>query len=132
MSLAQLLLFGCFFGCRNEENNFLYRDFWLSHAQNGGPLRIARGGRFYVAFSRDQLQNVYVQQKMRKQSQTVWDFLLKGACISVASSATKMPSDVMSAMVEIISEEAGFSRETAVLQLRRLEKVGRYHVEAWS
>jgi sulfite reductase alpha subunit-like flavoprotein len=43
-----------------------------------------------------------------------------------------MPSDVMSAMVEIISEEAGFSRETAVLQLRRLEKVGRYHVEAWS
>jgi sulfite reductase alpha subunit-like flavoprotein len=104
----------------------------LSHAQNGGPLRIARGGRFYVAFSRDQLQNVYVQQKMRKQSQTVWDFLFKGACVSVASSATKMPSDVMSAMVEIISEEAGFSRETAVLQLRRLEKVGRYHVEAWS
>ncbi|KAL9384100.1 hypothetical protein Peur_024423 [Populus x canadensis] len=100
--------------------------------QNGGPLRIARGGRFYVAFSRDQLQNVYVQRKMRKQSQTVWDFLLKGACISVASSATKMPSDVMSAMVEIISEEAGFSRETAVLQLRRLEKVCRYHVEAWS
>ncbi|KAL9346844.1 hypothetical protein Peur_061697 [Populus x canadensis] len=104
----------------------------LMEMKNGGPLCIARGGRFYVAFSRDQLQNVYVQHQLRKQSQTVWDLLLKGACISVASSATKMPSDVMSAMVEIISEEAGFSRETAVLQLRRLEKVGRYYVEAWS
>ena len=126
MCQALLLLFGCFFG---EENDFLYRDFWLSHAQNGGPLCIARGGRFYVAFSRDQLQNVYVQHQMRKQSQTVWDLLLKGASISVASSPTL---DVMSALVEIISEEAGVSRETAVLQLRRLEKDGRYHVEAWS
>jgi sulfite reductase alpha subunit-like flavoprotein len=43
-----------------------------------------------------------------------------------------MPSDVMSALEEIISKEAGVSRETAVLQLRRLEKDGRYHVEAWS
>ncbi|CAK7332257.1 unnamed protein product [Dovyalis caffra] len=121
-----------FFGCRNEANDFLYRDFWLSHAQNGGLLSIARGGGFYVAFSRDQPQKVYVQHKMREQSQTVWDLLLEGASIYVAGSSTKMPSDVMSALEEIISKEAGVPRETAVSQLRRLEKDGRYHVEAWS
>ncbi|KAJ6396120.1 hypothetical protein OIU77_021201 [Salix suchowensis] len=54
-----------FFGCRNEENDFLYKDFWLSHAQNAGPLSIARGGGFFVAFSRDQPQKVYVQHKMQ-------------------------------------------------------------------
>ncbi|KAJ6766400.1 NITRIC OXIDE SYNTHASE-RELATED [Salix purpurea] len=121
-----------FFGCRNEENDFLYKDFWLSHAQNAGPLSIARGGGFFVAFSRDQPQKVYVQHKMREQSERVWDLILEGASIYVAGSSTKMPSDVMSALEEIISKEAGVSRETAVLQLRRLEKDGRYHVEAWS
>lgn len=104
----------------------------MSHAQNGGPLCIARGGGFYVAFSRDQPQKVYVQHKMREQSQRVWNLLVEGASIYVAGSSTKMPSDVMSALEEIISKEAGVSRETAVLQLRRLEKDGRYHVEAWS
>lgn len=121
-----------FFGCRNEENDFLYKDFWLSHAQNAGPLSIARGGGFFVAFSRDQPQKVYVQHKMREQSERVWDLILEGASIYVAGSSTKMPSDVMSALEEIISKEAGVSREAAVLQLRRLEKDGRYHVEAWS
>lgn len=128
-SAAPIMLF---FGCQNQENDFLYKDFWLSHAQNGGPLSVARGGGFYVAFSRDQPQKVYVQHKMREQSQRVWNLLVEGASIYVAGSSTKMPSDVMSALEEIISKEAGVSRETAVLQLRRLEKDGRYHVEAWS
>lgn len=128
-SAAPIMLF---FGCRNQENDFLYKDFWLSHAQNSGPLSIARGGGFYVAFSRDQPQKVYVQHKMREQSQRVWNLLVEGASIYVSGSSTKMPSDVMSALEEIIYKEAGVSRETAVLQLRRLEKDGRYHVEAWS
>lgn len=128
-SAAPIMLF---FGCQNQENDFLYKDFWLSHAQNGGPLSVARGGGFYVAFSRDQPQKVYVQHKMREQSQRVWNLLVEGASIYVAGSSTKMPSDVMSALEEIISKEAGVLRETAVLQLRRLEKDGRYHVEAWS
>lgn len=121
-----------FFGCRNEDNDFLYRDFWLSHSQNSGLLSEARGGGFYVAFSRDQPQKVYVQHKMQEHSQRVWNLILEGASIYVAGSSTKMPSDVMSALEEIISKEAGVSRDAAVMQLRRLERDGRYHVEAWS
>ncbi|EEF31396.1 NADPH fad oxidoreductase, putative [Ricinus communis] len=121
-----------FFGCRNEENDFLYRDLWLSHARDGGLLSEERGGGFYVAFSRDQPQKVYVQHKIRKHSQRIWDLVLRGASIYVAGSSTKMPSDVMSAFEDIISKEAGVSRETALTLLRRLEKDGRYHVEAWS
>ncbi|KAG8662476.1 hypothetical protein MANES_01G109200v8 [Manihot esculenta] len=121
-----------FFGCRSEENDFLYKDFWLSHALENGVLAEQRGGGFYVAFSRDQPQKVYVQHKMQEHSGRIWDLLLEGASIYVAGSSTKMPSDVRAAFEDIISREAGVSKETAELQLRRLERDGRYHVEAWS
>ncbi|KAK8604977.1 hypothetical protein V6N13_082438 [Hibiscus sabdariffa] len=121
-----------FFGCRNKHNDFLYRDLWLSHSQNDGVLSEAKGGGFYAAFSRDQPQKVYVQHKMQEQSQRIWNLLGEGAAIYVAGSSTKMPSDVMVALEEIISKESGAPRESATRWLRSLEKAGKYHVEAWS
>jgi len=121
-----------FFGCRKEEDDFLYSNFWISHSQTGGVLSKEKGGGFYVAFSRDQPQKVYVQHKMRDHSQEIWDLLGKGASVYVAGSSTKMPSDVMAAFEEIISKEGGVPKEAAVRWLRALEKAGRYHVEAWS
>ncbi|GAB4827847.1 multidrug-resistance type transporter [Ancistrocladus abbreviatus] len=121
-----------FFGCRNEDNDFLYKDFWLFHSQNGGVLSEEKGGGFYVAFSRDNPQKVYVQHKMREQSRKIWNLLSEGAAVYVAGSSTKMPSDVMSAFEDIICKEGGVSKEYAVRWLRALERAGKYHVEAWS
>ncbi|GMH04303.1 hypothetical protein Nepgr_006142 [Nepenthes gracilis] len=121
-----------FFGCQNEGNDFLYKEFWSFHSRNGGILSEEKGGGFYVAFSRDQPKKVYVQHKMREKSEKIWSLLSKGAAIYVAGSATKMPADVTSAFEEIISKESGVSREFAVRWLRALEKAGKYHVEAWS
>jgi sulfite reductase alpha subunit-like flavoprotein len=121
-----------FFGCWNENNDFLYRDFWLSHSQNDGVLSEAKGGGFFVAFSRDQPQKVYVQHKMRENSQRIWNLLSQGAAIYVAGSSTKMPSDVLFAFEDIVSKESGLPKESAVRWLRALEKAGKYHVEAWS
>ncbi|GLT34031.1 hypothetical protein SLA2020_085770 [Shorea laevis] len=121
-----------FFGCWNKENDFLYKDFWLSHSQNGGVLSETKGGGFYVAFSRDQPQKVYVQHKMREQSKKIWNLIREGAAIYVAGSATKIPADVMSAFEEIISTESGAPKDIATRLIRSLEKTGKYHVEAWS
>lgn len=126
---APILLF---FGCRNEENDFLYKDFWLSHSQNGGVLSEEKGGGFFVAFSRDQPSKVYVQHKMLEQSAKVWSLLAQGAAVYVAGSANKMPSDVFAAFEEIITTETGATKEAAVRWLRTLEKAGKYNVEAWS
>ncbi|XP_027178236.1 NADPH-dependent diflavin oxidoreductase 1 isoform X7 [Coffea eugenioides] len=117
---------------RNEENDFLYRDFWLSHLQSGGVLSEDKGGGFYVAFSRDQPQKVYVQHKMREQSTKIWNLLAGGAAVYVAGSANKMPSDVLAALEEIISLEGGVTKEVAARWIHALEKSGKYHVEAWS
>ncbi|CAI0451098.1 unnamed protein product [Linum tenue] len=70
---------------------------------------------------------------MREQSQKIWAALSEGgAAIYVAGSSTNMPSDVMLAVEEIISKEGGVAREAAAVLIRRLERDGKYHVEAWS
>ncbi|KAF5185896.1 Sulfite reductase [NADPH] flavoprotein alpha-component [Thalictrum thalictroides] len=121
-----------FFGCRNEENDFLYRDFWLSHAECGGVLSKEKGGGFFVAFSRDQPQKIYVQHKMEEEGQRVWSMLSSGAAVYIAGSSTKMPADVMSYIEKIVAKEGGVPMESSVRWLRALEKAGKYHVEAWS
>ncbi|KAF3588477.1 hypothetical protein F2Q69_00030875 [Brassica cretica] len=73
-----------FFGSRNEDTDFLYRDFWESHAREGGMLSEVRGGGFYTAFSRDQPKKVYVQHKIREMRKEVWDLLCDGAAVYVA------------------------------------------------
>lgn len=120
-----------FFGCRNEDD-FLHRELWLSHSLNDGVLSKAKGGGFYVAFSRNRPQKVYVQHKMLEQSQRIWNLLLSKASIYVAGSATNMPSDVWSTFEEIVSKEGEVSRESAANWLKALKRAGRYHVEAWS
>lgn len=121
-----------FFGCRNEENDFLYRDFWLSHSQDGGVISEAKGGGFFVAFSRDQPQKVYVQHKMEEERERVWNLLSSGASVYIAGSSTKMPADVMSCIEKIVAKEGGVTSESAVGWLRALERARKYHVEAWS
>ncbi|KAK0572444.1 hypothetical protein LWI29_031550 [Acer saccharum] len=121
-----------FFGCQNEENDFLYKEFWSIHSQNEGILSEAKGGGFYVAFSRDQPKKVYAQHKMLEQSQKIWNLLVAEASIYVAGSSTKMPSDIWSAFEEIVSKEGGIPRDSATIWLKALNRAGKYHVEAWS
>ncbi|CAN0928858.1 NADPH-dependent diflavin oxidoreductase 1 [Linum grandiflorum] len=123
-----------FFGCRNQDGDFLYRDLWMAHSEpDDGLLSEARGGGFYAAFSRDQPRKIYVQHKMLEQSRRIWKLVSEGgAAIYVAGSSTKMPADVMSAVEEIVAREGGVAKETAATMVRRLERDGKYYVEAWS
>ncbi|RWW16918.1 hypothetical protein GW17_00019172 [Ensete ventricosum] len=121
-----------FFGCRNQSVDFLYKNFWLAHAQDDGVLSADKGGGFFVAFSRDQPQKIYVQHKMNEESKRIWSLLSSGAAIYIAGSSTKMPADVTSTLEEIIAVESGMSKESAARWLRLLEKAGKFFIEAWS
>ncbi|CAL9759323.1 unnamed protein product, partial [Musa acuminata subsp. burmannicoides] len=121
-----------FFGCRNQSVDFLYKNFWLAQAQDDGVLSADKGGGFFVAFSRDQPQKIYVQHKMKEESKRIWSLLSSGAAIYIAGSSTKMPADVTSTLEEIIAVENGMSKESAARWLRLLEKAGKFFIEAWS
>ncbi|KAL6893937.1 hypothetical protein ACP4OV_008035 [Aristida adscensionis] len=121
-----------FFGCRNQDNDFLYKDFWLTHAQDQGVLSLKKGGSLFVAFSRDQPQKVYVQHKIKEQSSRVWNLLHSGAAVYIAGSSTKMPADVTAALEDVICEGGGCTKAEASKFLKALERVGRFNIETWS
>ncbi|XP_062220458.1 NADPH-dependent diflavin oxidoreductase 1 isoform X2 [Phragmites australis] len=121
-----------FFGCRNQDNDFLYKDFWLTHAQDEGVLSSKKGGGLFVAFSRDQPQKIYVQHKIKEQSARVWNLLCSRAAVYIAGSSTKMPADVTAALEEVVCKEGGVRKEDASKWLRTLERAGRFNIETWS
>lgn len=104
----------------------------MAQAQDDGVLSADKGGGFFVAFSRDQPQKIYVQHKMKEESKRIWSLLSSGAAIYIAGSSTKMPADVTSTLEEIIAVENGMSKESAARWLRLLEKAGKFFIEAWS
>lgn len=120
-----------FFGCRQEQDDFLYKDFWLAQTKNSGVLSNERGGGFFVAFSRDQARKVYVQQKIEEHSAKVWTMLQLGSAVYVAGSAVKMPADVFAAFEKVVSKEGCQSEDAARKWLKQLERIGKYNVEAW-
>ncbi|XP_062205780.1 NADPH-dependent diflavin oxidoreductase 1-like isoform X2 [Phragmites australis] len=113
-----------FFGCRNQDSDFLYKDFWLNHAQNQGVLSLKKGGGFFVAFSRDQPEKIYVQDKIKEQSARVWNILCSDVAIYVAGSSTKMPADVTAALEEVICQEGGVPKQAGSGWLRELKRAG--------
>ena len=119
-----------FFGCRNKDKDFLYREFWVAHAGRGSVLSLDCGGGFFPAFSRDQPDKIYVQDKMKEERERVWQQLSGGCAVYIAGSATKMPGDVVAALEEIVAEKAGLDRAAAFRWLK--ERGVQVFIEAWS
>lgn len=118
-----------FFGCRSRESDYYYQQ-QLEEFQRKGVLDEQNG--LIVAFSRDQQNKVYVTHKLREYGEIVRKWIVeKGAYIYVSGSAKKMPSNVMDALVGVLSV-GDLSTDDARKFLRSLELTGRYVVEAWS
>lgn len=108
-----------FFGERQQNHDFYYKDFWFSLVQQG-RLRLD------VAFSRDQKNKVYVQHKMLENARELWLWIHEGAYIYVCGDASRMAKDVELALLHIIEKEGSFSTEDARLYLKTLRQNKRY------
>lgn len=115
-----------FFGCRNAESDYFFKDEWKSLVDNGMSLDV------FTAFSRDQRQKVYVQDVIRQQSALVYDAIAnKSGIIFICGSSGKMPQAVREALIEGFQEHGSLSRDEAEAYLVALEKSGRYRQETW-
>jgi sulfite reductase (NADPH) flavoprotein alpha-component len=109
-----------FFGDQHEATDFLYRDelqSWLAD----GTL-----GRLDTAFSRDQKQKIYVQDRMRDQADTLWRWLQDGAHVYVCGDATRMARDVDTALREIAIKQGGLKQDQVKDWIVALARQGRY------
>ncbi|MBK7998740.1 MAG: sulfite reductase subunit alpha [Verrucomicrobia bacterium] len=96
-----------FFGEQHRASDFFYEaefDAW----QKKGVLT-----RFDTAFSRDQAQKIYVQNRMLENAKEIWAWLQGGAYFYVCGDAHRMAKDVHHALIDIARDHGGLSPEAA-------------------
>ena len=107
------------FGARHFNTEFLYQVEWQD------ALRRKELHRLDLAFSRDQAEKIYVQQRLRERGREVYDWLEGGAHFYVCG-AIAMGKDVHAALLRIVSEQSGVDAEGAAEYLSKLQAEGRY------
>ena len=114
-----------FFGEQHFHTDFLYQREWLRWREQGVLDRID------VAFSRDQAEKVYVQDKLRERGADVFAWLEQGAYVYVCGDAEYMAPDVHQALIDIIAEHGDRSQEDAAAWLGQLQKDKRYQRDVY-
>lgn len=114
-----------FFGEQHFRTDFLYQAEWQQLLANGTLERMS------VAFSRDQAEKVYVQQRLREAGAEVWQWLQDGAHVYVCGDMNRMAKDVQQALVEIITTHGGKTAQEAVEWLEQLVAERRYQRDVY-
>ena len=109
-----------FFGDQHRKTDFLYEN-ELNAMSNSGFLN-----RFDLAFSRDQAEKIYVQNKMIERGKTLFGALEEGGYFYVCGDASRMAKDVDKTLHQIISEHGGLSPESAAEYVKNLKRDKRY------
>jgi sulfite reductase (NADPH) flavoprotein alpha-component len=113
-----------FFGHQRRDCDFFYAD-ELTGMNAAGFL-----SRLSLAWSRDGVQKVYVQDRMREEGSELWSWIAAGAHIYVCG-AIAMGKDVECALREVVAAHGARSLEEASAFLAELKKAGRYQADVY-
>lgn len=114
-----------FFGDQHAATDFLYEDEWKDYTAKGAVTKLD------LAWSRDQILKVYVQDKMRENAAELWSWLQNGALFYVCGDAKRMAKDVDQALHDIAAEQGHMSIEDAAAWVKQLKKDKRYQRDVY-
>jgi sulfite reductase (NADPH) flavoprotein alpha-component len=114
-----------FFGHQHVATDFLYADELNAMKERGELSRLS------LAWSRDGMEKIYVQDRMRETGRELWQWLQEGAHFYVCGDAKRMAKDVERALVDIAVENGGMDAEEAVAFITSLKKNGRYQADVY-
>ena len=109
-----------FFGDRNASTDFIYRDEIEAMQANGLLTRLD------LAFSRDQAEKIYVQDRMQENGAELYAWLEQGGYFFVCGDAYRMAKDVDQALHDLIRVHGNKSLLEAVEYVNQLKKDKRY------
>ena len=109
-----------FFGDRNAATDFIYRD-EIEAMQKSSVL-----DKLDLAFSRDQEEKIYVQDRMREKGAELFAQLEQGGYFFVCGDAYRMAKDVDKALHEVIAVQGNLSEEQATEYVNQMKKDKRY------
>ena len=114
-----------FFGAQTKKNDFIYED----QISNFVEEKILNN--LDTAFSRDQDNKIYVQDKIYERSNEFFQWLKNGAIIYVCGDAQKMAKDVEVTIIKLISKELKCEDKKALEYLKMLKKEKRYLIDVY-
>lgn len=115
-----------FYGSRNSEEDFLYKEEWPEYAK-----KLGESFELVTAFSRETSKKVYVQHKLIERGEEILDLIDAGAFIYVCGDAAKMARDVNEALITIISEGKQLTRDQAHEIIRNFKTLNKYQEDVW-
>ncbi len=114
-----------FFGNPHFTQDFLYQLELQNYLKRGLLTKLN------VAFSRDQAQKVYVQDKLRAHGSELWQWLEDGAHLYICGDANRMAKDVQQALLDIVQQYGGKTAEQAQAYLDELRVAKRYQKDVY-
>ncbi|MGI8967048.1 MAG: diflavin oxidoreductase, partial [Limisphaerales bacterium] len=114
-----------FFGDQRGATDFLYRE-ELETMKSEGTL-----ARLDTAFSRDQSEKIYVQQRLLENAKELWSWLENGAHFYVCGDAKRMAKDVDAALQKIIQTAGGRTSKQASEYTKKMKTEKRYQRDVY-
>jgi len=114
-----------FFGERSASTDYLYRE-ELEAMRDDAHLT-----RLDTAFSRDQADKVYVQDRMLEQASLFWSWLQDGASVYVCGDASRMAKDVNNTLQAIVEKQGAMSAQAAEEYVHAMKEEHRYHRDVY-
>ncbi len=109
-----------FFGEQKFSSDFLYQTELQSWVETGVLTRLN------VAFSRDQQEKIYVQQKIKNHGAELFEWLEHGAFVYICGKKEPMSVDVENTILEVIRKFGNYNETEALQYLDRMKEAGRF------
>ncbi len=114
-----------FFGDQTFTQDFLYQVEWQNYLKSGLLTKID------LAFSRDQSEKIYVQDRLQENASEVFAWLERGAHVYVCGDMSRMAKDVEATLLNIIATQGKLSEEQASTYLKDLRNAKRYQKDVY-
>ena len=114
-----------FFGDQTFTQDFLYQVEWQNYLKSGLLSRLD------LAFSRDQQEKIYVQDRIKEQGSEVFAWLERGAHLYICGDANRMAKDVHQTLIDVIAEQGKLTAEQAEQYLKDLRISKRYQKDVY-
>lgn len=114
-----------FFGDQKRTSDFLYEEQLMAWQKSGLLTRLD------LAFSRDQAEKIYVQDRMLENGGELWSWLEAGGHFYVCGDASRMAKDVDAALHKVIEIAGGKTAEEAKTYVEKMKAEKRYQRDVY-
>jgi len=114
-----------FFGDQTFTQDFLYQVEWQNYLKSGVLSKMD------VAFSRDQAEKIYVQDRLQENASEVYQWLEQGAHLYICGDANRMAKDVHQTLLDIVIEQGAKTAEQAESYLKAMRSNKRYQKDVY-